>query len=83
MDTTEAVITAIKEVLKDETPNIEIKRESRLSDDVGLDSLDRIEVQINIERFYNIRLDDEVWERAETVGDYSKIVDDNLLSKVK
>ena len=82
MDTTESVIVAIKKQLKED--NLEITRESEL-DNIGLDSLDRIELMMSLETFYNIiftKGDEQIWEEARTVDDCSKIIDDILLANV-
>ena len=57
MDTTTSVLIEIKKKLGIELPNdIDIPLESTL-DSLGLDSLDKVEVMLNLENFFNLNLE--------------------------
>lgn len=46
-----------------------ITRESRLKDDLGADSLDRVELIMECEKTFNFSISDEVASKIQTVGD--------------
>ena len=46
-----------------------ISDELTLDDDLGLDSLERIELCMALEERFEREIDDDVWERMQTVGD--------------
>lgn len=50
--------------------------ESRLDDDLGFDSLDKIEVCMNIERDFGIAIHDDEMDRIKTVGDVLDLLDE-------
>jgi acyl carrier protein len=41
---------------------------ARFSDDLGVDSLDMIEIHMEIEKKFSVRIEDEVAEKLTTVG---------------
>jgi acyl carrier protein len=50
--------------------------ESRLSDDLGADRLDRLELMIAIEdRVAGLRIDDILVDRLETIGDLMRVIE--------
>ena len=46
-----------------------ISDELTLADDLGLDSLERIELCMALEERFEREIDDDVWDRVQTVGD--------------
>jgi acyl carrier protein len=52
-----------------ETEPDEIERETRLSDDLGADSLDVIDIVMSLEDEFRTEVPDEVSDTFETVGD--------------
>lgn len=46
-----------------------IKRESNLSSDLGADSLDTVEIVMNLEDAFDIHIPDDKVEKVKTVGD--------------
>ena len=48
----------------------EIEPESNLTDDLGADSLDLVEIVINIEEEFNVDIDDKDTDTIKTVGDW-------------
>lgn len=88
MDTTTSIITSINEVLNKQHVSHslstlpEITKETKL-EDIGLDSLDKIEVMMELEIFYHISFTNKhelEWDQAKTVEDWTKVVDE-LISK--
>lgn len=55
-------------------PADEITLRARLVDDLGMDSLDAVELAIATERQFNIALSDEQVARLQTVGDILALV---------
>ena len=53
----------------------EVKLESLLSDDLGADSLDAVEISMAIEEEYGIDIPDEVLEKFKKVSDIVNFVD--------
>ncbi len=47
----------------------EIKLESNLADDLGADSIDAVEIVMDLEETFNITLSDEQTENIKTVAD--------------
>lgn len=52
----------------------EVTMESKLADDIGLDSLDRLETSMEIERECDVTFTDQEEESVVTVGDYVELV---------
>lgn len=63
----EKVRAALAEAL--ELPEEEIKEESRFEEDLEADSLDLVELLLEMERFYGFKVSDEEAAEIETVGD--------------
>lgn len=51
------------------------KEESRLDSDLGFDSLDRIEICMNVERKFGIEINDDEVTGIGTVGDVINLLD--------
>lgn len=52
-----------------------IVTEANLADDIGLDSLDQVDLSIELETEFGVEISDEVIESAFTVGDIVKAVE--------
>jgi long-chain acyl-CoA synthetase len=46
-----------------------VSDQSRLSEDIGLDSLGLVELQSTLEQRFVVEISDEAWQRARTIGD--------------
>lgn len=47
----------------------ELKKESRLKEDLGIDSLDAVELNMALEDAFHVEIDDEALAAMKTVGD--------------
>ena len=56
----------------------EVAPESSFVDDLGADSLDTVELIMQLEEEFNIQIPDEDAEKISTVGDAVKYIDDHL-----
>lgn len=74
------IFDEIKEILADHfsinADDIEIT--SNLTDDLGADSLDAIDIVMSIEDQYSIEVPDEVVENIKTVEDIVNFVENNI-----
>lgn len=66
------VIDIIKEQLN--IDDVEITEETSFKDDLGVDSLDLLELVMAFEEEYNIELDPEELEGIQTVGDIVEFI---------
>lgn len=57
--------------------------EARLREDLGFDSLDQIEILMDVEKEFRIRIPDAEVEKVRTVGDIIELVDGIILSNQK
>ncbi len=56
-----------------------VKMESSLKDDLGMDSLDSVELLMKMEDQFGIKIPDETAEKVETVSQLANAID-NILS---
>jgi acyl carrier protein len=71
------VFARIKEMIVEEL-SVEAEKvtlESRLSEDLGADSIDAVELIMNIEDEFNIQVSDEDAQNLKTVGDLVKYIE--------
>lgn len=74
----ECIIRKLMEVFQEtEWIDMELaeKEESRLDSDLGFDSLDRIEICMNVERKFGIEINDDEVTGIGTVGDVINLLD--------
>lgn len=76
MKVEDTIIDIIKN--KTKTRNKNITAESHLFNDMGLDSLDAVEIIIEIEDSFNIDLQDKESEEVQTVKDLIEIVESKI-----
>lgn len=71
MEKNEKIIKVVCALIKDKTGenNDVIPMESRLKQDLGLDSLDIIELGMDVETHFNIEIPDKEQEAFTTVGE--------------
>ncbi|MFR5875878.1 MAG: acyl carrier protein [Eubacterium sp.] len=74
------VFDEVKEILADQLDIKvdDITLESKLSDDLGADSLDAIDIVMTIEDQYSIEVPDETIEIMKTVEDIVSFIESNI-----
>ena len=65
----------IREMIKNQL-GIELTDESRMVDDLGMDSLDVVELVIAFEEEFGVEISDEDAEKWKTVGDVIKYLEE-------
>ncbi|WP_426489900.1 phosphopantetheine-binding protein [Hymenobacter sp. 102] len=63
---------------KRRNPSLLLTPTSRLQEDIGLDSIDLVELAINLEHRFHIEIKDAEMERMRTVQDVLNCVDHHL-----
>jgi acyl carrier protein len=79
MQLQEEIINIISTLFK--IPSNEILMESHLEHDLGLDSLDMVEIAMECEENFNISISDLDVQEINYVGDIFKVIDKELLLK--
>jgi acyl carrier protein len=72
--------TEIKKIISDKS-NIDLEKindDSSLKDNLGIDSLDIVEIVMDLEEMFKCTIPDEDYEHAMNVKDVYKIVEQNL-----
>lgn len=71
------IFNRIKEMIVEElnVPVEKITMEARLAEDLGADSIDAVELIMNIEDEFSIQVSDEEAQNIKTVGDLVKYVE--------
>ncbi len=71
------VFERIKAMIKEElnVPEEKITMEAKLSEDLGADSIDAVELIMNIEDEFEVQVSDEEAQNIKTVGDIVKFVE--------
>ncbi len=71
------IFSRIKEMIVEElnVPEEKITMEARLAEDLGADSIDAVELIMNIEDEFSIQVSDEEAQNIKTVGDLVKYVE--------
>ena len=66
----------IRELIADKLgfDTVEVLPETKLIDDLGMDSLDRVELMVELEREFDISLTDEEIEIIETVQQFFDLI---------
>ncbi|TNF08421.1 MAG: acyl carrier protein [Bacillota bacterium] len=71
------IFERIREMIVEElnVPVEKIKMESRLAEDLGADSIDAVELIMNIEDEFEVQVSDEQAQSIKTVGDLVKYIE--------
>ena len=71
------MIEEITKVLVDaiQVDENDVKPEAKLSEDLGIDSLDAVELGLELETAFDIRIEDEELAKLETVQDIIDIIE--------
>lgn len=71
------VFERIKAMIKDElnVPEEKITMEAKLAEDLGADSIDAVELIMNIEDEFDVQVSDEEAQNIKSVGDIVKFVE--------
>lgn len=56
----------------------EITPEKNLTNDLGADSLDVVELSMDLEREFNLKFEDSDTEKIQTVADLYKLIEENV-----
>ena len=59
--------------------NAELSTDARIIEDLGTDSFDVINLLINIESTFNIKMPIEAWDNIITVGDIIKYIEEKMI----
>lgn len=76
----EEIRNKIKEIIADKNgiKISDVKDESNVQADLGLDSLDRFELFIELEKEFNVTITDEEAETVFTVNEFAELVEQKL-----
>jgi acyl carrier protein len=78
-DKQQEIFTAVREHLTERGIEAgEVSMNSNLSDDLGLDSLDTVELTLALEQTYSIEIPDSELEDLTTVGDAVSLIEKKL-----
>lgn len=77
----ELVIEIIADKLGFDTPEIECNLEQSITNDLGADSLDTVEIIMEIEKRFDIKIEDEDIQNVVTVADLIKKVEQITMDK--
>ncbi|HYY44035.1 MAG TPA: acyl carrier protein [Actinomycetota bacterium] len=79
MATKEEIFEAIKERLSERGIETDgVTTESTLAGDLGLDSLDTVELTLGLEERFDIEIPDSDLENVETVGDAVELIEQKI-----
>lgn len=76
MNTLEAVKEILVNLLDVDANSITL--DSQLIEDLGADSLDAIDIVMDVEDNFSIEVPDEIIEKMETVGDIVNFIENNI-----
>ncbi len=77
-DTTSPTFDKVKKIIVEQlgVDEAEVTPEASITDDLGADSLDQVELVMAFETEFNIDIPDEEAEKIKTVGDAVKKIED-------
>jgi len=75
------VITVVAKQL--EVAKEKVKRDSRIQEDLGADSLDIVEMVMNLEDELDIEIPDDAFEKLKTVGDVVEFAEKQVAASKK
>lgn len=73
------VFEKVKEIILDQinVPKEKVTMDANLVDDLGADSLDAVELMMNLEDEFGIQVDEDAAQNMKTVGDIVKYIEAN------
>ncbi|QTX02771.1 acyl carrier protein [Candidatus Phytoplasma luffae] len=76
------VFTTIKNILckKINVEEIKLLPETRLKEDLGLDSFDAVELVIDLEKSFNLKISDETMQQFKTIKDVVYYIEKNYIN---
>ena len=80
-ETAERIIEIVSE--KMDKPKDEITEEKHFVNDLGADSLDTVELMMDIEDEFDLSIPEEEAQKIQTIGDAIKYVEENAGSKAE
>ena len=74
------VFDKVKEIIVDQldVDDNDVKMESSITDDLGADSLDVVDLVMSLEEEFDIEIPDDQVENVKTVGDIVKFIEENV-----
>ncbi len=75
---TKAVLDILVEQLGVPQNQLQLTAEARLEEDLGADSLDKVEIMMSVEERFGVSVPDEIAERVLTVEDLFQVLADLL-----
>ncbi len=74
------VFDKVKDIIVDQLDVDEdkVKMEASISEDLGADSLDIVDLVMSLEEEFDVEIPDEQVENVKTVGDIVKFIEDNI-----
>ena len=80
--TKDEIFTFLKSKLKDDYQGIdveEIKLTDNLIGDIGLDSLDTVELVVDAEQLYGMQIPDEEMYEVKTIGEFVDVIHKSII----
>lgn len=83
MPTSQEIEAKIIEIVSKQltVPKEKIKKETSFVNDLGADSLDTVELVMEIEDAFNLSIPDDAAEKIQTVGDAIKYIEEHTAQK--
>ena len=74
------VFDKVKDIIVDQLDVDEdsVKMEASITDDLGADSLDVVDLVMSLEEEFDVEIPDEQVENVKTVGDIVKFIEENI-----
>lgn len=74
------VFDKVKDIIVDQLDVDEdkVKMEASISEDLGADSLDIVDLVMSLEEEFDVEMPDDQVENVKTVGDIVKFIEDNI-----
>lgn len=81
INNSEAIGTALRRILAMQLglPEHAFRAEQLLDDDLGIDSLDAVEIVMDIEETFGIDVTDEEFEAAKSIGELAALIESKVL----
>lgn len=81
--TTETIAEKVKDIIVDKlgVKKHDVTSESSFTNDLGADSLDTVELIMDFEQEFGVKIADSQAEKVATVGDAIKCIEENMKNK--